>query len=173
MYSRGLGVTSTDLQTQARALYARGQAAYDAGRFQDALSAFESAYRTYTNPVVLVTIGQTLVRLGRLDEAAAKFREYLLRDPSGPQAETARARLAEIAPPEVPLSPSVPSSLKPGTTAAPAELPSVAEAYDTRGSAIGVWVATGVGVVGLIGLGFWLSRSKKPTANRRRARRRR
>jgi hypothetical protein len=35
----------------------------------------------------------------------------------------------------------------------------------------GIWIATGVGVVGLIGLGFWLTRKKKaPKKNRRRRR---
>ena len=49
---------------------------------------------------------------------------------------------------------------------------SVANPYAER-PPYGVWIATGVGVVGLVGLGWWLMRrKKKPKVNRRRRRRR-
>lgn len=170
----GLGATQVELREQARQLYAQGQAAHAAGRYQDALEAFQAAYRTYTRPEVLVAIAESLEKLGRTSEAIEKLRDYLRRDPSGPLAENARARLDRLLPPETPVAPSVPPSVREGAPAAPPPggAPPMPEAY-ARGSTVGIWVATGVGIAALVGLGFWLSRPKKPKANRRRRRRRR
>jgi tetratricopeptide (TPR) repeat protein len=49
---------------------------------------------------------------------------------------------------------------------------SIPNPYSARRATYGVWIATGVGVLGILGLGYWLSRPKKPKANRRRRRRR-
>jgi len=164
----GLGESTGLLRDRARTLYAEGQDAFDAGRYLDALDAFQAAYRTLSNPVVLVAMGSALERIGRVAEAREKWRDYLRRDPTGPAAALARERLAATAPPEVPVAPSVPREAKEGPPA-PAELPVPPEAYGSaRGSTVGVWVVTGAGVVALAALGWWLSRPKKPKANRRR-----
>lgn len=170
----GLGATQEELRTQARELYSRGQTAFGAQRYLDALEAFQAAYRTYTEPVVIVAIAVTLERIGRIAEARQKYSDYLRRDPIGPKAEQAREGLARTAPPEVPVAPTVPAGMResPLPTASPGAPPAMPETYGGRGSVVGILVATGVGIAGLLGLGFWLSRPKKPKANRRRRRRR-
>ena len=174
-YGVGAVPTTAQLEVRSRTLYEQGMVAYGAGRYLDALEAFEAAYQAMSRPELLSSMGVTLYRIGRIDEARAKWRAYLRRDPQGPRAADVRGLLEATAPPETPVAPSVPPDVKEPSRplATMLTVPSAAQVYETRGSTIGVWVATGVGMAVLVGLGVWLSRPKKPKANRRRNRRRR
>ena len=68
----------------ARTAYARGQAAFDAGRYEEARAAFQEAYAAVPNPIVLVTLAECDLRLGRFDEALSGFERYLKDRPAAP-----------------------------------------------------------------------------------------
>lgn len=161
----GLGRTGLELRADARALYTTGQQAYTSGRFSEALAAFRQAYQTFQNPTVLVAIGNTLERLGRLEEAAAVYRDYLRLDPHG--ADVARAQTALRT-----ISAGVPIRT---TTSTPVVDTRVAEPppalpqspYDASGiDSIAVIGIAAAGVVG-VGIAAWLL-SRRSRANRRR-----
>lgn len=62
---------------EARALFAAGQAAVDAGRWPDALSAFQRAYQLTGVPSALFNAAFALRAMGRFREAEAAFVELL------------------------------------------------------------------------------------------------
>jgi tetratricopeptide (TPR) repeat protein len=62
---------------RASAYLAAGDEAYAAGRFDQALSAFESAYAREKNPRTLYKIGDTADKLGRKRRAVDAFQQYL------------------------------------------------------------------------------------------------
>lgn len=89
---------------EARALFAAGQAAVDAGRWTDALTAFQRAYELTHVPSALFNAAFALRALGRYREAATAFEELLglsaTRDDMRAEATTyleeVRGRLATI-----------------------------------------------------------------------------
>lgn len=89
---------------EARALFAAGQAAVDAGRWPDALAAFERAYELTDVPSALFNAAFALRALGRFGEAERAFSELLTlegtRDDMRAEAEgylaEVRARLASV-----------------------------------------------------------------------------
>lgn len=86
--------TSRDLE--ARALFDAGVAAFNAGRYQDALARFETAYELSGHPQLLYNIGQAADRL-RDDEAALRyFRLYLSESPRPERRSEVEARIAAI-----------------------------------------------------------------------------
>ncbi|MCE7894177.1 MAG: tetratricopeptide repeat protein [Sorangiineae bacterium PRO1] len=62
---------------KARSLFKQGDAAYAEGRYEDALGAFEEAYRLSHRPRLMFNIGNALERLGKLSEAADALEKYL------------------------------------------------------------------------------------------------
>jgi len=69
--------SSNDNEQIAKELFEAGRAAYDAGRFEDALRDFQDAYARSPRPKLLFNIGQSADRL-RMDEMALSFlRKYL------------------------------------------------------------------------------------------------
>lgn len=165
-YGVGLGQSEAQRQT-AHLAYANGQTAYDAGRYTDALNAFESAYATIPNATVLIAIAKTYEKLGQPARALQKYEAYLQ---SGEKqfAEEAQRGVRNLSPP--PPGVTMPVTL-PGSPA----LPDEPTAYDGGGaSTVGVWVATGLGLaaVGIIAA-VALRRPKRVTANRQGRRRRR
>jgi len=89
---------------EARALFAAGQAAVDAGRWPDALAAFERAYELTNVPSALFNAAFALRALGRFREAELAFSELLTlegtRDDMRAESEgylaEVRARLATV-----------------------------------------------------------------------------
>lgn len=163
----GLGLTAEQRRESARNSYSTAQRAFDGGRYEEALVAFQNAYNTISNPIVLVAIGATLLQLGRYEEARAKYQEYLWADPTGPAAQRARDGMATALRRLQPTTaPEVPSE-----AAEPAPPPiSTVTGEDTAGTSIGLLVMTGVGIAALAGFAWW--RTRKPKKNRRRRRRR-
>jgi tetratricopeptide (TPR) repeat protein len=175
----GLGQETTPREVAYR-LYDEGQQAYNSGNLVLAERKFREAYATIPNASVLVSIGRTVEDQGRTYEAYQIYERYLQQEPTGPAATLAREGMARTtSPKQVTTTAPVPSGGKPVAkpsltpTAAPTPL-QVEEVYgDAKGPSIAVWVVTGVGVLGLMGLGYWLTRPKKTvTANRRRRYRR-
>lgn len=64
-------------EAEARALFNAAVAAYDAGRYEDALDSFERAYERSQRPALLYNMGQCYDRLRRDEEAVDAFERYL------------------------------------------------------------------------------------------------
>jgi hypothetical protein len=71
----------------ARELFQQGVSLMDAGRYEEALTAFEWAYARWQNPKILLNIATALLALERPAEAAARYEAYL--ENGGPSAERA------------------------------------------------------------------------------------
>jgi tetratricopeptide (TPR) repeat protein len=58
-----------------------GQAAFNGGRYEEALAHFRESYRLSARPELLLTLAQTTRKLGHFDEAIAFIDRYLASDP--------------------------------------------------------------------------------------------
>jgi hypothetical protein len=66
---------------EAKQLFQRGQAAYDAQRFGEAIVLFERAYTEHPAPEFLFNIAQAHRRLGHCEEALVNYRRFLEQSP--------------------------------------------------------------------------------------------
>jgi hypothetical protein len=90
---------------QATEQFLAGSTAFQAGRFEDARSAFEASYGTVASPNSHLMLARTLAKLGRFGEAHAHFEATVqeaeaaaTHDPKYKEAgETAKGELAELA----------------------------------------------------------------------------
>ncbi|MEZ4256939.1 MAG: hypothetical protein R3A78_14710 [Polyangiales bacterium] len=78
---------------KARKLFLDGQKAYREGRFEEAIGLFRNSMGLVRNPGVLLFIGEVADRLGRDQEAADAFREYLSLVPGSSRREELRSRI--------------------------------------------------------------------------------
>jgi len=78
---------------EARGLFLAGRAAFDAGRFEEALTHFERAYDLSQRPGLLFNIGHTAERLRRDDRAIEAFTAYLEAVPNADNRTAIEARL--------------------------------------------------------------------------------
>lgn len=81
---------------QARAAYDEGRREFEAGHYEQALAAFERALQLRPNPIVLISIGNSQERLGRISDAIASFERYLRERPDAPDRAQIEQRLAEL-----------------------------------------------------------------------------
>lgn len=88
-----------NVQTEARALAARGMVAEDAGRYDEAIECYRQAYKLVRHSSMLYNIGNANRRAGHLAEAIAAYKQYLAEDPQGRKAPAAQALLVELEPP--------------------------------------------------------------------------
>jgi len=77
--------------------YERGVRAYKLGHFAEAIAAFEKAYLTEEDPILLYNIAQSHRQLGNNDQAAFFYRRFLEDSPNSPQRAEVEAKLAETA----------------------------------------------------------------------------
>jgi tetratricopeptide (TPR) repeat protein len=68
-------------ESPAHQAFRTGQAAFNAGRYDDALAQFRESYRLSSKPEVLLTLAQTTRKLGQYDEAITYVEKYLASDP--------------------------------------------------------------------------------------------
>src|SRR4051794_32268698 len=64
-------------ERQAAALFRAGMTRYQSADAAGALTLFQASYRLVPTPLLLVDMGQCLRRLGRNDEAARAYRQFL------------------------------------------------------------------------------------------------
>lgn len=81
---------------EARRAYDEGTTHYVAGRYQEALRAFERAYTLRPNPVVLLPILECHDHLGHVPEAIRALETYLAAVPGGRNRPLLEARLASL-----------------------------------------------------------------------------
>jgi len=159
---------------RARAAYDRGQAAFDAGRFNEALPGFTEAYRTIPHYSALQAIGQSLIGAGRYAEGIGRLQRVLAAFDSSPSErlpdtrrklinnEINRARAAmrqarQTADPSI-LPPA--SALQVAQESAavqqgPASTPANLEDGLSTGAKVAIGVGIAVGVTGLLGAAIW------------------
>jgi hypothetical protein len=80
----------------ARAAYARGQGLFAQGKYEEAQAAFQEAYDVVPNAVVLISLAECSVRLGKLDDAEALLQRYLSDRPDAPDRDTVETKIAEL-----------------------------------------------------------------------------
>lgn len=152
-------------ERQACGDYEAGVRFFDNGQYAEAFQRFVAAYQRHPERGVLVAMGVSVFKLGRFEEAIGYWQRYVddqtapeerrrqvrgyiqnatrLLNPASPVVQEATRREAE----ETRVSgPAVAAPLRP--------LPNP---YARR-TTIGIWVATGAAVAGLVGLGLWLTR---------------
>lgn len=84
---------------QARAAFDRGIADVDAGRFANAVAAFEESYRLRPAAVVLYNLASAYSRLGRHQQAIATYERYLAEGGArlpADRVQSVQARIAEL-----------------------------------------------------------------------------
>ena len=87
---------SEDREQRARRLYTEGEAAFNAGRYDAALKAFEDGYAATPRPGFLLNMAHTERKLGELRKARALYKKYLLVDPTSRLRDEVRAVIGEL-----------------------------------------------------------------------------
>ncbi len=77
-----------------RQLMEKGQGLYLAGNYQGAADVFEGGFKQYPYSAFLFNGGVCYQKLGDTDRALGKFRDYLKVDPSAPDSEKVKQRIA-------------------------------------------------------------------------------
>lgn len=81
------------LDEEARGIFVAGRAAFDDGRWQEALDYFQRAYELSSRPGLLYNIGQTADRMRQDAVALEAFERYLELMPDAPNRAAVEARL--------------------------------------------------------------------------------
>ena len=81
---------------QARAAYGEGQTLFSEEKYEEARAAFQRAYDAVPNPVVLLSLAESLTRLGKLGDALSTFKRYLSERSDAPDRSAVESKIAEI-----------------------------------------------------------------------------
>jgi tetratricopeptide (TPR) repeat protein len=87
--------TSADDEV-ARGLFQAGKAAYQAGKYADALTFFEQAHARSGRPALLFNIAQSAERVRQDQKALEMFRAYLTQVPDAPNRVEVEARIRQL-----------------------------------------------------------------------------
>jgi tetratricopeptide (TPR) repeat protein len=90
------GAAQRDEEGVAKGLFQAGKAAYDAGRYEEALSFFEQAYEHSGRPRMLYNIAQAADRARRDERAIEAFRGFLALLPDDPLRPEVEKRVAAL-----------------------------------------------------------------------------
>lgn len=88
--------TSSADDEVARGLFQAGKAAYQAGKYQDALSFFEQSHARSGRPELLFNIGQAAERVRQDQKALEMFRAYLTQVPDAANRVEVEARIKQL-----------------------------------------------------------------------------
>lgn len=142
-------------RAQAMARFEKGEKLYEEGEYEDALRAFQTAYKLEPIPLLFVNIAQCHRQLGNHEAAIAAFERYLEAEPDAPNRSeiediliTERSILEPAAPPDpIPeLEPEVAPEPTPVATPTVAAAAPPAKVEDDGGNA-GLWLAVGGGTL--------------------------
>ncbi|MEY2667981.1 MAG: hypothetical protein RJA59_619 [Pseudomonadota bacterium] len=89
-------VPPPDPAAAARAAFRKGADLYKAGKYREAISAFETADRLKPSPALQFNIGQAWEKLGDTEAALAAFARYLRLDPSAPNRDAVRKTVGTL-----------------------------------------------------------------------------
>ncbi len=148
-----LGAWSAAAETAptAEAIYRKAKAAFDAGRLEEALTQFESAYQKQPAPELVLNIAQCQRGLGRRRAAIASLEKFISLAPQHalrPAAERtlAELRLEESRAAPLPADAPVAKNLQPGDGA------QGPPAVETSSSPVWPWLVGGAGVAVVAGV---------------------
>lgn len=86
-----------DRTERARVLFQEGNAAYDAGRFQEAAEKMKGAWELVRSPALAFNVGRAYERMSEYDQAIRFFRMYLRNGrPSAEERRDVQARIAAL-----------------------------------------------------------------------------
>lgn len=83
-------------QQRAREAYARGQQLFREGQFQQAEEAFQEAYDTIPNAVVLISIAEAREQQGDLRGTVESLERYVAERPDAPDVAQIQARVTDL-----------------------------------------------------------------------------
>jgi tetratricopeptide (TPR) repeat protein len=161
---------------EAQQHYRRGEAAFNAQRFEDAIKEWEAGYALVPRPLFVLNLGHAERRRGELRKALALYRRFLVVDPETKlRAEVEQviqeievALAAEAAAQAAPAAPVSPPPLAPPAAPPPAAAPNEALSAPAapappderaRPGRLWLWAAAGVVVAG-VALGVWALSSR-------------
>lgn len=81
---------------KAREAYGRAESFFAQGVYDGARDAFQEAYDTIPNPIVLQSIAECEVRLGRLEEGLAALERYLAERPDAADRAAVEQKIADL-----------------------------------------------------------------------------
>ena len=84
-----------DQKAKALALYEKGNANYNLGRWPKAIALFEEAFETYPAPAFLFNIGQAHRQSGNCRDAVFFYKRYLSLKPDAPNRQEAEGFIAD------------------------------------------------------------------------------
>ncbi len=87
---------TAEQRAHARELYGQGQTEFAAHHYQQALDAFQGAFREVPNPVVLLGVASAQEQLGQREEARATLERYLILRPDAPDRASVETRIAAL-----------------------------------------------------------------------------
>jgi tetratricopeptide (TPR) repeat protein len=143
--------------TEAEKLYDQGQAAFDAKRFDDAITAWERSYELSDERGLLFNIGQAYRRRrgpGDCAKAAAAYKKFLELDATSDQRSLAQGFAAEMDKCVASERPAPPPIVTPPVAPAPVVVPSAEPAPHTSGTRIAGLAVAGGGVA-LLAVGIY------------------
>src|SRR5713101_4490725 len=86
-----------DVKERALQMVKQARVAYDLGRYDEAASFYEGAYRLVQDPPLLFNIGQAYRLAGRAEKALAAYKGFLrTAPPDDPNRRVVEARIAEL-----------------------------------------------------------------------------
>jgi tetratricopeptide (TPR) repeat protein len=111
---------AADKQQAAKQYTDAGLTAADLGDYDTAIGFYQKAYQLVPHPTLIFNIAEAHRLAGRIDPALTLYRRYLSEAPSGPWAQEARDRIAEIeAKKATPPAPAPPAAASPSIAATP------------------------------------------------------
>jgi tetratricopeptide (TPR) repeat protein len=90
--------TGSPAQKQADALFEKGQASYQSGKYQDAIAQFKEAYALVHDPVYLFNIAQSYRKVADCTSADEYYRRYLQEAPNAENKQKVKQWLEELRP---------------------------------------------------------------------------
>jgi len=138
----------TEDDARARELFRAGEAAFDEGRFDDALDSFERAYGLSRRPALLFNIGVAAQMARKRERALEAYRQYLRLLPDANNRAVVETRIADL---EELLA--RPDSASPAPSAPPSSAgpePDAAVPDSSDGSTLGGWIVVGVSAVAAV-----------------------
>ena len=87
--------TSTGMD-EARKHFEKGEAAFQAGKYHEALESFNKADELYPHPDFKYNQGACLEKLGKRELAASKYEAYLAEKPNAPDAAKVRTQITKL-----------------------------------------------------------------------------
>jgi tetratricopeptide (TPR) repeat protein len=94
----GVASAGPNVQKEADVLFEKGQASYQAGKYQDAIAQFKEAYELVKDPVYLFNIAQSYRKVADCTAAAEYYKRYLEKAPNAENKQKVEQWLEELRP---------------------------------------------------------------------------